>query len=90
MLGRLLEEGISDEPDENGATALIAASGYGLGEVVEKLLEKGASIDMQPKQGATALMSASARPYGGDEQAAGEGLEHGRARKAWMDDADGC
>ena len=50
MVDKLLAEGVStDEPNEDGWTALMFASGTGRGEVVEKLLEKGASVDMQSK-----------------------------------------
>ena len=50
MVDKLLAEGVStDEPNEDGWTALMFASLKGHGEVAEKLLEKGASVDMQDK-----------------------------------------
>ena len=49
---------------QNGYTALYAASQDGHREVVEKLLEKGAGIDVQNKYGQTALMMASGMGHG--------------------------
>ncbi len=40
------------------------ASDYGYGEIVEALLAKGAAVDVQFKDGATALIMASQSGYG--------------------------
>ena len=75
MVDKLLGEGVStDEPNEGGWTPLMLASGVargkGHGAVVEKLLENGASMAVQEKNGmATALILASqyrpAKGHGG-------------------------
>ena len=52
-----------ERPWHKRATALIMASQNGHGEVVEKLLEKGASIDLQNKCGFNALLYASLKGH---------------------------
>jgi len=45
--------------DTDGTSALIAASAHGASDLVERLLDAGASIDRQQEEGWTALMLAS-------------------------------
>ena len=62
MTARLLKEKLPDlvqrsldRPDKDGVTALMRASRQGHSEVVGKLLEKGASVDVRDKDGKTAV-----------------------------------
>jgi ankyrin repeat protein len=52
----LLENGAKvDQPDENGITPLMSASGWGFKDLIALLLEKGADISIKDKSGRSAL-----------------------------------
>ena len=67
---------------QDGGTALYAASHEGHGEVVEKLLEKGASVDVQHK-----VRERQGGMWGGRRGGAGRG---GRAEGVCVKEGMGC
>jgi ankyrin repeat protein len=61
---KLVELGVSlDGYDQNGSTALIHASGLGLEEIVQFLLQQGADTKIAAKGGATALWAAISQSH---------------------------